>query len=525
MSWLKQRSGSTGSEMGGRAASPAMSHVGRRACAWRRDESGSIAIIFGLMSFVVIALVGGAIDFGRAYTVKEQLQRTVDATSLATARVWQTENNITLAQSRGTQFFNSNKPYGVTSTMAFSTDFARNAIAVEASAVVPAPFLTAAAAIVRPLGVPITFDYLSVSAYSEAQLAVGGQSEQSLEISMMLDVTGSMAGSKITDLKAAAKDLIDIVVWSDQSQYTSKVAIIPFAQAVHLGSTTYVNNVRGTLKTGSCTSSGSPCTAYTSGTPSSTQWTWGAPPDYWRFTLASGSTVSSPWRPSSYCVTERIGTNKFTDVAPTTAANRVGPYYVSSSTSESSRCSLVNTSDMEVNSFQPLSNDKTMLKRRIDKLTLAGSTAGHIGTAWAWYALSPSWAYLWPSANRPAAYHTDKLQKIAILMTDGEYNMAHCNGVLAKDSDNGSSSSQINCNATNGQAFTQAASMCTAIKNNTGITVYTIGFALGGNATAVNTLRNCATDASKFYEAEDGAALRLAFRDIALQIAKLRLSQ
>jgi Flp pilus assembly protein TadG len=506
---------------GGGKRAARLSRLKSVAILWCRDETGTIAMLFALMGFVVVALVGGAIDFGRAFTVKEQLQRTVDAASLAAARVWQTENDISLAQQRGTQFFESNKPLGVTTTMAFTTDFARNAIRLDATASVPAPFLTAAYAILRPIG--ISLETLDVSTFAEAQLAVGGESEQSLEISMMLDVTGSMSGSKITDLKAAAKDLIDIVVWDDQSEYTSKVAIIPFAQAVHLGSTTYVNNVRGTTKSGSCTSSSSPCTAYTSGTPSSTQWTWGAPASYYKFTLAAGGTAT--WRPSSYCVTERIGTNKFTDIAPTANANKVGPYYASSSSSESSRCSLVNTGDMEVNSFQPLSNDKVMLKRRIDKLTLAGSTAGQIGTAWAWYALSPNWAYLWPSANQPKAYHTDKLQKIAILMTDGEYNMAHCNGVLANDSDTGSNSSQINCNATNGQAFNQAASVCTAMKADTGITVYTVGFALGGSQLAINTLRNCASDETKFYNAEDGDALRLAFRDIALQIAKLRLSQ
>jgi hypothetical protein len=63
------------------------------------------------------------------------------------------------------------------------------------------------------------------------------------------------------------------------------------------------------------------------------------------------------------------------------------------------------------------------------------------------------------------------------------------------------------------------------MKNGTGITVYTVGFALGGNTTAINTLRNCASDTSKFYEADNGEALRAAFRDIALQVAKLRLSQ
>jgi hypothetical protein len=36
------------------------------------------------------------------------------------------------------------------------------------------------------------------------------------------------------------------------------------------------------------------------------------------------------------------------------------------------------------------------------------------------------------------------------------------------------------------------------------VEVYTVGFALGSNTTAINTLLNCATDASKAYRAENG---------------------
>ena len=58
-----------------------------------------------------------------------------------------------------------------------------------------------------------------------------------------------------------------------------------------------------------------------------------------------------------------------------------------------------------------------------------------------------------------------------------------------------------------------------------GITVYTIGFDLGGNSTAINVLQNCASSPDKFYNASDGIELRQAFRDIALRLAQLRLSQ
>ena len=42
--------------------------------------------------------------------------------------------------------------------------------------------------------------------------------------------------TKIDDLKAAAKDLVDIVIWDDQTAYSSRVALSPFAPAVNVGS-------------------------------------------------------------------------------------------------------------------------------------------------------------------------------------------------------------------------------------------------------------------------------------------------
>ncbi|HEY8195236.1 MAG TPA: VWA domain-containing protein, partial [Hyphomicrobium sp.] len=168
----------------------------------------------------------------------------------------------------------------------------------------------------------------------------------------------------------------------------------------------------------------------------------------------------------------------------------------------------------------PLTNDKNALTSKINGLQLAGSTAGHVGTAWAWYMLSPNWASLWSSSSTPAAYNTPKLQKIAVLMTDGEYNTQYTtNGVP----DN-SNSLTVCPNAANGVCSSaQAISQCTAMKAK-GIEVYTVGFMLD-NQTAVNTLSSCATDASHFYNSSTGDALKAAFKDIALKISTLYLSQ
>ena len=95
-----------------------------------------------------------------------------------------------------------------------------------------------------------------------------------------------------------------------------------------------------------------------------------------------------------------------------------------------------------------------------------GATAGHLGTAWAWYLLSPNWASLFDKDNQPAAYDdlkrtigkakTPLLRKIAVLMTDGEYNTQY-------------SSTDSN---------TQARAICDEMKK-TGIEVFTVGFEIG----------------------------------------------
>ena len=54
-----------------------------------------------------------------------------------------------------------------------------------------------------------------------------------------------------------------------------------------------------------------------------------------------------------------------------------------------------------------------------------------------------------------------------------------------------------------------------------GITVYTIGFELGGQQTAIDTLQQCASDPTKFFDAGNGEELQQAFRTIAIQLSQL----
>ncbi|HZT46872.1 MAG TPA: VWA domain-containing protein, partial [Hyphomicrobiaceae bacterium] len=247
-----------------------------------------------------------------------------------------------------------------------------------------------------------------------------------------------------------------------------------------------------------------------------------------KYTKASGGGTNT-WQISSKCVTERIGTNAYNDVAPVDNATYVGKGYFG--TDADASCAVANHSDAEVNRILPLSRDKTALKAHIDKMETSGSTAGHLGTAWAWYLISPNWnsvlsqafpnAYAAGPYSDLTAYNTrgqPKLRKIAVLMTDGEYNINYCKGVEALNSDQ---SPDIKCNSENGKSLDQATSLCTGMKN-AKIEVFTVGFQV--NSASKTFLTSCATDASHYYDATTEVALQAAFRDIALKIATLRLT-
>src|SRR5690606_35259560 len=158
-------------------------------------------------------------------------------------------------------------------------------------------------------------------------------------------------------------------------------------------------------------------------------------------------------------------------------------------------------------------------------LQVSGSTAGQIGIAWGWYMLAPNFASLWPSDNRPVDYRTPETMKIAVIMTDGEFNTAHCNGVVARESgwDAGMrrhvvpDSERINCPADNGDPFQQASRLCDAMKAQ-GITVYTVAFDVPPNSQAASFMQSCASGSSNAYLASSGAQLQQAFADIGASI-------
>ena len=391
------------------------------------------------------------------------------------------------------------------------------------------------------------------------------------EVALVLDTTGSMnSDNKMSDLKVAAKEFVDVLVRDDQSTYYSKVAIVPYGGSVNLGA--QASNARGSIAPGvtiTSISKSSPAIVTTSGnhgfsdgdfvvikgaagmsqvnntgenvykvhnstattfrlrTPGNSNVdsrSWGTYTAnsgqvyctntgcrYKYFTNKSGS--RRLYEPTN-CVSERTGAQAYTETDVTTAP--VG--YVYGPIGGAYMC--------PPSQVAGLTSSRSDAKATIDALAAAGNTGGHIGIAWGWYAVSPNFSNFFTGDSAPAAYDDSEVAKSIVIMTDGEYNSSYCNGVVSQSSTSGSGSAsdQINCNAPNGHAYAQSLALCAEMKKQ-GVKVYTVGFKIVDSQNARDMMAQCASGTGYAYLAEDGPALKRVFSDIAQNIAQLHVSR
>ena len=355
-----------------------------------------------------------------------------------------------------------------------------------------------------------------------------------LEVSIMLDVTGSMSGD-LSSLKTAAKQFIDILIPDENNNEVNgekkvRIALVPYASMVNVRP--FINAVRRT-----------------------------SPP----LTLFKRTNSSNTFMLTDHCVSERNGAHNFSDNAPDTPGNKIFPIYVWIHPNqvfniETNIIAPHSINDIEGKTVQqiesqgllsqqqiddliahisdincqvdyqsssdtsyklqseviPLTDNVSSLKTEIDAFQARGATSGHIGTAWAWYALSPKWSGVWPNESEPVAYNTENVTKIAVLMTDGQYNTEYNEGLDTWYPGVGGSP--------NGNSDSQADTLCVNMKAS-GIVIYTVGYRLSDNPTAYSTMQNCASSTTEhFFTPSTTNGLIGAFQNIANQISRLRLS-
>lgn len=506
-------------------------------------QSGAVTLMFGLLTIVLFGIVGAAVDYSRWVHAQSRTADVLDAAVLAAGRQLQSDpGNTAAALELASVYFNeeikrNNLPGDQSATFTMSdSDMAING-AVNTKIKTPL------------LGI-LQFRDLPVVAEAKSMLATGGTGGSELEVSLMLDVTGSMCADgagpcssspKLDALKTAAQDLVNIVI-HNEGDSTARVALVPFSTRVRVGG--YTNGLDGAA-------AGIRMKQLTNLDPEWTGW-------YNYCIDSSGSNASESggtWTCNQFesrhvvqwkvmpCVTDRSGPQKSTDAAPGANAwlnahggTRFPLSLDSTDTPLTSKRGHVkidpadhwdynddgSCADVpEKNVIRPLTSGKTALMDAINDLEAFGATGGALGTAWAWYMLSPNWSSIWTGANAPGSYSdlsavsasgAPKLRKIAVLMSDGVYNTIRG----WKDSDKATVSND-------------AVTLCTNMKA-AGIEIYTVGFNLdelapADRTRAENTLMSCGTDVSHFYNALNSEQLQVNFRDIAMKLSTLFLAK
>ncbi|MFY8163867.1 MAG: ubiquitin-activating E1 FCCH domain-containing protein [Brevundimonas sp.] len=607
------------------------------------NSGGNVALMFAISLPVLIMMAVGGVDIHRASTVRANLQDALDAAALAAARSPYTANAD--LQRVGLVALKANlKAFPDVTLSEDATSFVMNEdnVVIATSKV---SIKTMVAHIVLPPYGRFMDEYMLVRADSEVD-----RSSKNIEVGLVLDITGSMGGRRIVDLKAAANQLVDIVVQDVQTPFYTRMAIVPYSVGVNLGA--YADDARGTpigaraitnmewaastasdisditrSSTGVVTTedshglqtndyvwirnvSGMPqvndrayrvqkisATSFSLQSWNGSSWETVQTSGYGRYSRrgevrkchlpdctiqvtaaghgltngdgvyitgvngmtevndrpfivshVSGDTYSigvngadwgartsggsswcgqdgCQWRvfynssgdlralETSTCVSERTGRQAYTDAAPDASA-RVGRNYPSTSGNPCPSSTIL-----------PLSSDRSALKSRIRDLSVVGSTAGQIGMAWGWYAVSPNFNGLWPGS--PAgAYEPEDTLKAVIIMTDGEFNTPYNSGVIAVDAGAGSGGyrDKINQNATNGDPFAQGQALCDSMKA-AGVIVYTVGFQISRGGSAAALLADCATSPQHAHLPASGADLSAAFAEIGRDITRLRISK
>ena len=478
-----------------------------------RDQSGNAAVVFCFCAVPLAAGAGLAIDTMLAYSVEDQLQKSLDAAGLAAGRTASPEDVEADARS----YFNTNFDAGTGFARLDDFDVVVNEVGDELT-------LTASAQMQTRFMRLFGKDTVNVAART-----VINRQTRGMELALVLDNTGSMVDdNKIGGLKTAAHDLMTILYGDKNTARDLWVAVVPYIAAVNVGT----------------------------GNKS--------------FLAASDRVNTKPgdFSPDSWegCVLARATPRDQNDDPPSAApfASYLYPDVTSPSTtgwqndwgtgrSPKTRKYVTSKSGVEYwegygpnvgcpSAITPLVPEKSKITAAIDaqRPWYRGGTIISEGLVWGWRVLSPRWRGLWSGADAtmPLDYANADTDKVIVLLTDGDNQMlvqqdsnklvspytayeTHTKlGVTITDKNKGTEAT----NAAKTLLDTKTTNICTAIKNR-GVLIYTISFGSSPSTAGQALLRSCATRPEFYFHSPNSSALRTAFRTIGGQLSNLRIAQ
>ncbi len=213
---------------------------------FRKDERGVFAVFFALIAIVLIAAAGAVVDFTRVQQARTRAQIALDSAALALQGKIDTMSADQLKLQAQDLLTERIADSTVTAVVEAATpDIAAGKLTISGYISVPTYFV----------------QLVGINDIRSSMLSEVTQSSSDIEVSVSLDVTGSMQAvvcawwdydcepsDKIGDLIDATNTLIDLIVSDTQTPTYSKMAIVPWSSSANM-SAAYAANVRGTPNT------------------------------------------------------------------------------------------------------------------------------------------------------------------------------------------------------------------------------------------------------------------------------------
>jgi Flp pilus assembly protein TadG len=454
-----------------------------------QDRRGNIAPMFALAVIPVIGMVGAAVDYSRANSIKVSMQSALDATSLAMAKLAPTLTQSQL-QTQTNAYFQA----------LFTRADTKNLVITPTYTTSGGSQLTVAATGSMDTAFMKVMGYASLNIGSTSTVKWGNSR---LRVALVLDNTGSMADDgKMAAMKTAAKNLLSQLRSAATANGDVYVSIIPFSKDVNVGASNYNQSYlrwdlwdaangsgsgfsgsicyQGTLWTvsGSGFVNGGSCSSPTSGICyQGTLYNWNGS----AFTNNGSCTNHQTW---NGCVTDRDQDYDTTNTAPSTSI-------------QATLFPAEQFHDCPVE-LMPLSYDWTALNTKIDAMTPGGMTNQTIGLQWGYQSLTAA-PFTIPAKDPNYTYN-----QVVILLTDGL-------------------NTQSRFSTTQSTIDARTKRACDNIKG-AGIALYALQVNTGGDATST-MLQQCATDSSKFFLVTSSSQIGAIFSQIGTNLAKLRIAK
>lgn len=453
------------------------------------DETGNVALLTAFCALPLIVAACGSVDVLRMTSTQERLQIMLDSATLAAASLTQSGDMEDVVDA----YMEANLPDGAAwDTLSYTTvvlDESENSreLEITANVTLKTPFLSL-----------IGFEEQTVRAKSVALQAM-----TDIEISMVLDISSSMTGPKVDDLRSASKAFVDMMLEGDNLNHTS-INLIPFGGSVNIGDDLFSKLAVPEAADSSNIDPSDADYALEENIPYS----------LWRF--SHGNT----------CIEY---TNNDYDLLDMPLKSRP---QVPNFTRYARKNDWCPRSDA-VALFN--SNDASDLKDRIDAMSLSDGTGMDIGTLWGAKALSPNWRGQLGGdfSDRPYDFDEAGIMKVAIIMTDGDIThqarpISPTSEVKPHVQDAGTNQETVRKGTVDADpaaahnATSYFKRMCDLMKDN-GVIVYTIGYKISSGSDAEARLLYCSSTPSNYYLVED-FDLGSAFDGIAASISSLRIS-